>query len=136
MAERILREKLKLKSCEGIDVSSAALYDMEEKPADPRAVEILDRKGFDGRGHKSRLLAEDMVVSADKILVMEGVHKDIIINKYNHASGKVYLLKSFSKDYNEWDEDIKDPYGRPDYYYRLCFAEICMAIEGFIEKCI
>ena len=56
MAERIFRKKLEEKGRSDIEVSSASLIDMEGSRADPRAIEILTRKGFDCHGHRSRLL--------------------------------------------------------------------------------
>lgn len=136
MAERVLRRKLKENNRNDIEVSSAALYGFERASADPRAVELLNKKGFDGYGHKSRPLTEDMIAKADKIIAMEGAHQKAIIDRYPDAEGKVYLLKSFSENYTGLDEDIKDPYALSDYHYRLCFAEIYMAVEGLIKRCI
>lgn len=136
MAERVFRRKLKENNRNDIEVSSAALYDMGRASADPRSVELLNKKGFDGYGHKSRPLTEDMIAEANKVIAMEGAHQEVIIDKYPDAEGKVYLLKSFSENYNGLDEDIKDPSGRSDYHYRLCFAEIYMAVEGLTKRCI
>jgi protein-tyrosine phosphatase len=135
MAERILIERLKKDKKTGIDVSSAAVTDMNGMPADPTAVEILNEHGFDGAGHESKLLTEDMVSQADKIIVMEGIHKKIIVDQYPEAEGKIHLLKSFSPDYNEEYGDIKDPYRLSIFQYRLCFSEIYIAIDGLM-KCI
>lgn len=136
IAERVFRRKLKENNRNDIEVSSAALYDMGRASADPRSVELLNKKGFDGYGHKSRPLTEDMIAEANKVIAMEGAHQEVIIDKYPDAEGKVYLLKSFSENYNGLDEDIKDPSGRSDYHYRLCFAEIYMAVEGLTKRCI
>jgi len=136
MAERVFRRRLKENNRKDIEVSSAALYNFERASADPRSVELLNKKGFDGYGHKSRPLTEDMIAEADKVIAMEGAHQEVIIDKYPDAEGKVYLLKSFSENYNGLDEDIKDPSGRSDYHYRLCFAEIYMAVEGLTKRCI
>jgi protein-tyrosine-phosphatase len=135
MAERILIERLKKDKKTGIDVSSAAVTDMNGIPADPAAVEILHEHGLDDAGHHSKLLTEDIVSQADMIIVMEGIHKKIILDKYPEAEGKIQLLKSFSADYNEAYGDIKDPYKLSIFQYRLCFSEIYMAIEGLM-KCI
>jgi protein-tyrosine phosphatase len=135
MAERILAEKLKEDKKTGIDVSSAAVTDMHDMPADRTAVEILHEQGLDGAGHHSRLLTEDMVSQADMIIVMEGIHKRIILVEYPEAEGKIHLLKSFSPDYNEEHADIKDPYKLSMFQYRLCFSEIYLAIDGLM-KCI
>jgi protein-tyrosine phosphatase len=107
---------------------------MEGMPGDPRAVRMLIEKGFDGHNHESRLLTADMVNEADKIIVMENVHREEIAARYPEMEGKIYLLKSFLG--NGSDGEIKDPHGRSNYHYRLCFAEIYMAIEGLIKKCI
>lgn len=136
MAERILRKKLMENNCNYIEISSAALYNIEGVPGDPKAVEMLIEKGFNGYGHKSQLLTDDMVAGVDKIIVMESAQKKMIIDKYPDAEGKIYLLKSFSGDDHESHKDIKDPYGLSDYHYRLCFAEIYMAVEGLVKKCI
>lgn len=136
MAERILKKKLIENNYTNIEVFSAGVYDIEGVPGDPRAAKILDRNGFNGYGHKSKLLTDDMVADVDKIIVMENAHKKMIIDKYSHAEGKTFLLKSFSEDDNESYKDIKDPYGLSDYFYRLSFAEISLAIEGFVNKCI
>lgn len=136
MAERILKRRLKEHNCKDVEVSSAGLSDMDGAPGDPKAVEILNKKGLDGYGHRSRLLTEDMIAEADMIIVMEGVHKETIVDKYPDAEGKVYLLKSFSEEFKGADQDIKDPSGLSDYHYRLCFAEIYMAVEGLIRRCI
>ena len=71
MAERILIEKLKKDKKNGIEVSSAAIIDMHGMPADPTVVEILDEHGFDGSGHNSKLLTEDMVSQADMIEIWD-----------------------------------------------------------------
>ncbi|MDO9528569.1 MAG: low molecular weight protein arginine phosphatase [Syntrophales bacterium] len=136
MAERILKKKLTENNCSNIEVSSAGVYSIEGVPGDPRAVKILTENGFNGYGHKSKLLTDEMVADADKIIVMENTHKKMIIDKYPDAEGKIFLLKSFSEDDHELYKDIKDPYGLSDYFYRLCFAEIYMTIEGLVKKCI
>ena len=139
MAERIFREKSAKSGRSDISVLSASLSDMNGAPADPRAVDLLVEKGFDGHGHKSRLLTEEMAAETDMILVMEQQHRKTIIENHPDAEGKTFLLKPFSRscaqpDSNDMD-DIKDPYKLPGYHYRLCFAEIYLAIEGVI-KCI
>ena len=136
MAERIFRKKLEEKGRSDIEVSSASLIDMEGSRADPRAIEILTRKGFDCHGHRSRLLTKDMVAGADKIIVMESIQKEMIIDKYPDAEDKISLLKSFFGDVCRSNDNIKDPYRLSGCHYRLCFAEIYMSVERLCEKCI
>ncbi|MBU4345102.1 MAG: hypothetical protein KKC73_06745, partial [Proteobacteria bacterium] len=139
MAERIFRKKSEENGCGDIEVSSASLFDMEGSSADPRAADILKEKGFDGNGHKSRLLTEDMVAETDMILVMEQQHREMLIKNYPNAERKVFVLKPFSGGCTKLSsgdmDDIRDPYNLSNYHYRLCFAEIYLAIEGML-KCI
>jgi len=139
MAERIFRKRSEENGHSDIEVSSASLFDMEGAPADPGAVDILEEKGFDGYGHKSRPLTEDMVAETDMILVMERQHREMLIENYPDAKGRVFLLKPFFSGCSQMDggdmDDIKDPYNLSSYHYRLCFAEIYLAVEGVL-KCI
>lgn len=139
MAERVFRKRSEKNGRGDIEVSSASLFNMEGAPADPGAVGILEEKGFNGYGHKSRLLTEDMIAETDMILVMEQQHRGMLIENYPDAKGRVFLLKPFSSGcsrLNSGDmDDIKDPYNLSNYHYRLCFAEIYLAVEGVL-KCI
>ncbi len=139
MAERIFKKRSEKNGRGDIEVSSASLFDMEGARADPEAIDILEEKGFDGYGHKSRLLTEDIVAETDMILVMEQHHRETIIENYPEAKGKIFLLKPFSSGCSRLDsgdmDNIKDPYKLSKYHYRLCFAEIYLAIEGVL-KCI
>ena len=139
MAERILEKKLKEDNRDDIKVSSASTYDMEGIPADPKAVEMLEDYGFDAGDHYSKVLTEGMISGADKILVMEQHHREFVCTNYPEAEERVFLLKPFLKSCAQSDnndtENIKDPYNLSDYYYRLCFAELSLAIDGLL-KCI
>ena len=139
MAERIFRKMSEKSGRSDISVLSASLSDMKGAPADPRAVDLLVEKGFDGYGHKSRLLTEEMAAETDMILVMEKQHRDMIIEQYPGAEKKIFLLKPFitgcARPDDNQNNDISDPYKLSGYHYRLCFAEIYMAVEGLI-KCI
>lgn len=133
MAERILKKGLKQHNCNGVEVYSAGLHDMMGAQGDPKAVEILIKKGFDGHSHRAKSVTRDMIDEADMIIVMEKKHHKTIADNYPDVEDKVYLLKSFSEEFKGADQDIKDPSGLSDYHYRLCFAEIYMSITALME---
>lgn len=139
MAERVLKKKLIEKNRSDIDVSSASIFDMNGEAGDSKAAKILEEMGFDSHGHKSRLLMHGMVDEADMIVVMEQYHKDTIVGTYPDTKDKVFFLKSFSRGcdqlVNNDAEEIKDPHNLSSYHYRLCFAEIYLAVEGLL-RCI
>jgi protein-tyrosine-phosphatase len=139
MAERVFRKMTEKSGRSDISGLSASLIDMKGALPDPKAAGLLAEKGFDGHGHKSRLLTEELAAETDMILVMERQQREMIIEKYPNAAEKVFLLKPFStgdtRQESNGMNDISDPYRKSGYHYRLCFAEIYMGIEGLL-KCI
>jgi protein-tyrosine phosphatase len=138
MAERILKKKLEDSERHDIDVSSASIIDMEGMPGDPVAVKILEEEGYDGDDHQSRAATEDMLLDADRIIVMERWHVEEIIARCGEdpVREKVFLLKPYMDGCDQADDvtgyDIADPYRLSQYHYRLCFAEIYLSIEGLL----
>jgi protein-tyrosine-phosphatase len=135
MAERILKGRLARIKRSDVVVCSAGIIDMQGAAADPIAIKMLAEHGYDSLYHVSRSISEDMLEGADWIVVMENVHRRQLICDYPQYEEKIRFLKSFAKDYDGVNHDIRDPYRQSVYNYRLCFSEIYMAIDGMI-KCI
>ncbi|MDQ5985445.1 MAG: Protein-arginine-phosphatase [Syntrophus sp. SKADARSKE-3] len=135
MAEGILKEKLRRAQRFDITVHSAGLIDMHGSQADPAAEKILEEKGYSLPGHQSKLLTREMMEQADWIIVMEALQQSEILESYPEGRDKIRLLKSFSRDFDGSNTDIKDPYRQSTYLYRLCFSEIYLAMDGLM-KCI
>jgi len=139
MAERICKKKLADSNRTDIEVSSAALFDIEGLATDPHTVDLLEKNGFNGVGHRPSRLTSDMVETFDVLFVMERWQRKWLISRYPHAGGKVFPLKPLSMGHTPLDGqdmyDIKDPYNRSSFYYRVCFAEISLSIQELI-KCI
>ncbi len=135
MAERILKGRLAKIKRRDVVVSSAGMIDMQGAAGDPTATKMLEEHGYDGDFHVSRPVSEGMIGEADWIVVMESAHRQQLIGEYPQYEEKIRLLKSFARDYDGVNQDIRDPYRQSVYNYRLCFSEIYMAIDGMI-KCI
>jgi protein-tyrosine phosphatase len=137
MAERVLKSLLQSRGIHGVEVSSAGLLDMQGAPADMTARQILQENGIDDEGHHSRIVNEILIEEADLIITMEKEQLQKIGHQYPQALDKLRVLKSYlpGSDYGETAEDFRDPYRRPIFYYRLCFAEISLAM-GEMIKCI
>lgn len=137
MAERVLKQLVMSRGIHDVEVSSAGLLDMQGASADRTARQVLQERGIDDEGHQSRLLTKAIIEAADLIVTMEKRQLQTIGDQYPHAVNKLRLLKSYLPDpvYGETEEDIKDPYGRSPFHYRLCYAEISLAMEELI-KCI
>jgi protein-tyrosine phosphatase len=134
MAERILKGHLKKQGMSHVHVSSAALLDMQGAEADPVAAELLRENGYDGSGHQSSLLTESRIDGADLILVMEDSQMRLILDQFPQAGVRIRLLKSYSEDYAESDQEIRDPYRMSIYHYRLCFSQIYLAVRGLLKS--
>jgi protein-tyrosine-phosphatase len=137
MAERVLRSLLKSHGIQDVRVSSAGLLDMKGASADMTARQILQENGIDDEGHLSRLVNEEMIREADLIVTMGKRQLQLIGNKYPEAVPKLRVLKSYmpDRDSAETVKDVQDPYRRSIFHYRLCFAEISLAM-GEMIKCI
>ena len=137
MAERVLKNRLQRDGVHDVEVSSAGLLDMHGAPADPTARRVLRENGIDDEGHRSRMVKEDLVEGADLIVTMEQEQLQRIVDRFPAAKDKTRLLKSYLPEQNQGSagEDIKDPYRRSLFDYRLCFAEISLAVEE-LRKCI
>jgi len=135
MAERILKGRLAKIRRSDVIVYSAGMIDMQGTEGDQTAKNILAEHGYDSLSHVSRLVSEGILEEADWIVVMEYAHRQRLIDDYPQYQEKICLLKSFSRDFDVVNRDIRDPYRLSVYNYRLCFSEIYMAIDGMM-KCI
>jgi protein-tyrosine phosphatase len=136
MAERVLKDLLKRHDIRNVDVSSAGLLDMKGAPADAVARQILQESGIDDAGHHSRLVNEEMLGGADLIVTMERRQLQRIGDLYPEFIPKLRVLKSYLPDRGSMEaQDVRDPYRLSIFHYRLCFAEISLAM-GEMIKCI
>ncbi|AZZ99582.1 low molecular weight protein-tyrosine-phosphatase [Pseudoalteromonas sp. R3] len=101
-AEYLLKSKLKDPS---IQVSSAGLTALVDKPADPLAQELAAQNGVDMSAHKGQQISTSLVAQNSVILVMEQRHLEDLCSRYPQARGKTFLL-------GKWlgDKEIPDPY--------------------------
>jgi protein-tyrosine phosphatase len=137
MAERVLKSLLKSRGIRDVEVSSAGLLDMKAASADTIARQILREYGIDDEGHVARVVNADMIRDADLIVTMEKTQLQLIGDQYPEVMPKLRVLKSYlpHSTSTEAAEDVRDPYRRSIFHYRLCFAEISLAMGGMI-KCI
>lgn len=101
-AEAMLQSKL---AGTGINVSSAGLGALVDKPVDATASEVMAEAGYTLPEHKARQLTPAMLREADLILTMENRHIQSIHAMAPHARGKTMLL-------GKWldNAEIPDPY--------------------------
>lgn len=92
LAKKILSET-RNEDC--IKVISAGTSAVDGSPAAKEAVAVMDERGIDLTGHRSRPLTTELVREADLILTMTREQKKWVLNFCPSAFGRVFTLKEY-----------------------------------------
>jgi protein-tyrosine phosphatase len=137
MAEVVLRERLRGQaptSREGetdsdpIKVMSAGTSALVGYPADPFAVEVAGRFGFDLSLHRGQQALTPLLSAADLVLVMERAHAEWVHRQAPPLRGRVQLL-------GRWrEQEIADPYGQRREVFEACFEQIDDCVADWLPR--
>lgn len=136
MAEALLKKALKEAGKQGIEVRSAGVNAMDGIAPTQETMEVLGKEGVASLGSKSKNLTDEMILSADLILVMAAHHMDNIIKRVPEAASKTHLLKQFGINCGTEvceDMDILDPIGKPINVYEQVLATIKEEIKRIVK---
>lgn len=123
MAEYALRSLLDKERSGAAKVGSAGIAAAEGYPATLYAIEAARIWDLDVTPHRSRMLTEKMVASADLILTMSSEHAREVVRLAPLARDKTYLLKNFPEPGLD-GETVEDPIGQSLDRYNETFLEI------------
>lgn len=90
-----------------VRVSSAGTWTVSGEPAMTKAIRLGKTYDLNLSFHQSRLLTEDILASADLILVMEAGHKEAIVHEFPATKNKTLLL---TEAVGFLPANIPDPY--------------------------
>ena len=121
MAEHLCRKWLGEKS--DWQVASAGVAACPGMPASRTAIELLARNGLDLSQHRSRCLTPEEVDRARLIVVMTGMHRDVVVQRYPAALDRVQVLTSFGSGSGPI-RDIEDPMGGAMSDYQRTYDDI------------
>ena len=125
MAEAVLRERLSLP---GTQISSAGTGALIGYPADPLAVEVAGKYGFDLKLHRGRQASTPMLTAADLVLVMTRAHADWVHERAPPLRGRVQLL-------GRWRElEVPDPYGEKREVFEAVFEQIDDCVADWLPR--
>ncbi len=135
MAEGLFK-KIAADSGAAFSVSSAGISALDGFPATDETVRVMKQYGVDVSDHRSRRLTYPMIDDADKIFVMEEVHRNIILKQVPDAEPKVALLTEFLPEHREntGHRDIPDPIRMSDNFYKNVSAVIASCVEGAMKS--
>lgn len=92
--------------------------------------DFLTRQGVTDLTHKPALASEADIDWADLILVMEGVHRDILADKFPQSMRKTHLLLAYCGG----SGDLRDPMGKSDKVFEEVLQQILEAIKKLTGK--
>lgn len=117
-AEHLLRQRL---AGSDIQVSSAGLGALVDKPIESNALAALERHGETPHDHRARQLTSSLLRDSDLVLVMEKRHLQGVTQIAPEARGKTFLLGKWQDD-----REVPDPYQQNT----AAFVHACALIEG------
>ncbi len=128
MAEGLLKQALIESGKADCFVSSAGLNALIGHKADPKACQVMMKKGIDISSHRACQLNSEMIRKAELILVMETLQKNAIEEAEPSTKGKVFRL-------GEWEKfDIADPYQKELSVFEATLTLIDQGVFQWIKK--
>jgi protein-tyrosine phosphatase len=106
-------------------VGSAGVWTVDGEPASGHAVDEMEKRGIDMRGHRSRNVTLDMMIEGDLALVMTRRHAEALLAAFPDHAHKVHLLSQMVGR----TADIADPYGGSRAEYACTAGELEQLIE-------
>lgn len=135
MAEGLFKKMVEHRADE-FHVESAGTGTVDGFPASPETVKVMRDEGIDVSQHSGQCLRSEMIIKADKIFVMEKMHKDWILRHVPEVKNKVFLLTEFhAAGYGATDDmDIPDPIRMSDSFYRNVLAVIRDCVKKIADS--
>lgn len=127
MAEGLMRKLVEDAGREEeFHIGSAGVAAFDGYEASAETLQVLSKHGIDMSEHKSRRLTAQMVRTADKIFVMENMHRTAVLQEWPEAAEKTHLLTEYEKKAARrgHEIDIPDPIRMSNTFYRNVFQVI------------
>lgn len=132
MAEALARRALAelFPGREDIEFASAGIAALPGGAAAHQAINIMKEMGIDLTGHKSAQLGPEDIEQADLVLTMTRTHRDNLKQLMPGAADKIYTLSEYAGSGN----DIPDPFGSSEEFYRLVAGELDNLSRAMLRK--
>jgi protein-tyrosine-phosphatase len=131
MAEALLRELLRQKNVEGVEVASAGTSAATGEGASEGGYLVGLECGLDMSGHQAQPLTHELVESYDLILCMSEHH--LARARMLGAGDKAHLLGEFAGKPRH-EADVPDPFGGDLEDYRATYRAFAEMLPTVIER--
>ncbi len=124
MAEGLLKQRFPAKQ-----VASAGLGALVGEGAEPTARKLAEADGIDLSAHIARQVDEEMLRSAELILVMSDGQRRSVAERYPPASGKTML-------FTRWldESEVPDPYRKSQSAFEHVHRLLVKAADAWVGK--
>lgn len=116
----------------GWRVLSAGTWAEEGLPASSGATRAMAERGLDLSGHRSRMVAADLLEQADLILGLTPHHVEALRLAFPNVAGRIALLAEMAGE----SYGVADPYGLSLTEYRATAAQLERLIEAGYERIV
>lgn len=111
---------------DGWQIESAGIWAQRGSPPAQYTLEVLQKRGIDLSGYRSRPITREMLRDFNLILTMERNHREALRSAFPQYNGKIFMLSEMI----DKKSDIVDPVGGrlPD------FEDTAREIESILDK--
>ena len=134
MAAALLKQHLGAGGGESIKVSSAGLWAVSGRGADPRAVSVAQEFGLSLQEHRAQLLTLELVQGMDAICVMDYLNEAEITTRFPAAKQKTFLLGAVVPVQRGESIEIPDPYGEDLDAVRRCYRMLESRVRSLADR--
>ena len=106
-------------------ISSAGTWAIENLPAMPLAIAVMEERRIDLRAHRSSQVDADLLQRNNLILVMKKGHKESICLEFPHIAERVYLISEMA----DYAYEIEDPVAGTIVDYRNTAEQLYALIQ-------
>lgn len=129
LAEMLLKQSMAGQQGPPAQVQSAGLFTNLGAGPDPVMVRYLEDRNIAYDQHASQAVTPDLLDWADLVLVMEKFHLDMLVDINPDSKKKIQFLGRYLPG-NQQEDEIRDPFGKSAFHYRLAQSQIALAIKA------
>lgn len=132
LAEHLFRHEAAQAGLPGVAADSGGVADFSGSLPDAKMVDHLVKQKIPFGKHEAKFVAPEKMAWADRVLVMEAFHADVLREQYPEYEGKISLLGAYIAP-GDRPVDIEDPYGLGAFHYRTAISQITLAVKNLVR---
>ena len=133
LAEQLFRNEVQRLGLAGVAVSSAGVADFAGSPPDAKMVDFLANQNIPFEMPGARVVEPEQMAWADRVLVMEEEHAELLREIFPENAEKIGLLGAYVPP-GDPTAEIADPYGLSAYHYRTTISQITLAVKNLVQE--